>query len=363
LQIVNLQDVHGRTPLFIAAERREIAIVNLLLNKVKYALKGNKELFFKFLNTSENHMNWTPLMVATYDSASRIIELILKAAQEVLGKNSEYYQAFINARGSFGRSSTTLTVDPSDRWLLLEYGARDDVDLDDPQTKELKAIGGELLKLASDDGHEAQMKKLFENFSTNFKDNYQAFLYILTGRDEGGWTALMNAASDGNVNYITQIVTAAADFFKKDVVTALLKKGIVRDDTVWVSILLNNADVHGRTALHLAIERRHASAVKELLAMHKKVFGDDRRTFNRFMNNRTELNGFTPLLLAAYVSSDDQQSFDTIKMIVDRALEVFHKDSVDYERFMNATDLDGQTALSYVVSPRIRAFLKGHGAR
>ncbi len=48
LQIVNLQDVHGRTPLFIAAERREIAIVNLLLNKVKYALKGNKELFSSF---------------------------------------------------------------------------------------------------------------------------------------------------------------------------------------------------------------------------------------------------------------------------------------------------------------------------
>lgn len=363
-EIINKQDAHGRTPLYVATERREKESVDILLYKVGEVLADQKKLYFKFLDSREEHLNWSPLIVATYDSASFILESLLKAAEKFLGRKSDYYQEFINARGSFGRSAVMLSINPRDRWLLLQFGARDEEEVDDPFTQKLKKLGRELLHFASHPNHQEDIKKLFKEFRENYLGNYQAYLYFLTARDEGGWTALMNASASGNSEYIKLILDGASDFFKREKdVDDVNQSPNKMTDIAWINMVLNNSDVHGRTSLDLAIARRQPEAVKTLLEEQKKIFGNSRRMFNRFIQNKTELNGFTPLLVAAYTSSDDERSFDLIKMLVERALEVFGQDSIDFERFINAQDLDKQRPLSYIVSPKIKEYLLKYGAK
>lgn len=365
MSVVNAEDVHGRSPLFIAAERRSNKVVPILLRRVEGWLKNNKRLFFEFINAKERHIGWSPLLVATHDSASIVVDELIKSAEKMFGKNSPYYEEFVNARGSFGRSPVVQSIDPRDRWLLIEHGARDDSESGDPQTQDLLRLGKVMLDLASVEGNEKELKNLFETIRKKYPQNYKAFLFILTSRDEAAWTPLMNAAAAGNPEYIHEILTSAAEFFKSD--TSRLgspgAKELKQDDKEWASLILNNADVHGRTPLHLVISRRYVNALRELLAVQKEIFGNSVKDFNRFVNLRTELNGFTALLLAAYTSSDDQRSFDIISSLVERAREVFGVDSIDFERFINARDLDDQTPLAYIVSPRIRAYLRKYGAK
>ncbi|MBI2774466.1 ankyrin repeat domain-containing protein [Candidatus Dependentiae bacterium] len=365
LKIVNFQDVHGRTALHLAAERRQNDEARLLLKRFVEFFKNDKKSFFEILNNRDRHLGWTPLMAATYDSASEIIEAILKAAAQVLGVGTEYYNDVLNARGSFGRSAILLSIAPRDRWLLLQYGARDDVEPQDPLTKDLKTMGLKFLHYASHDGHEQDIEEFFQTLAEKYPENYQAFLFVLTARDEGGWTALMNAAADGNAEYVRIILSNAHKLFKTDTARVATpgREGERQEDPLWFSLVLNNADVHGRTSLHLAIARRHFDAFKTLLSIEKDYLGNDRRTFNRFINHRTELNGFTPLLLAAFRSADDELSLDMIKILVERTLGAMGRDSIDYERFINARDLDRQSSVAYALSPRIRDYLKKNGAR
>ncbi len=365
MSVMNAEDVHGRSPLYIAAERRANQVVQILLARVEGWLKNNKRLFYEFINSKERHIGWSPLLVAAHDSASIVVNELIRAAEKVLGKNSPYFEEFINARGSFGRSPVVQSIDPRDRWLLVEHGARDDTESGDPQTQDLLRLGKILLDYASVEGNETQISNFFESVRKKYPQNYKAFLFVLTSRDEGAWTPLMNAAANGNSNYIREILMRAAEFFKDDTVLkgSPGSKNLKQDDREWVNLILNNADVHGRTPLHLVISRRYVKALKELLAVQKEIFGDSVKDFSRFVNQRTELNGFTALLMAAYTSSDDQLSFDIISALVERAREVFGKDSIDLQRFLNAKDLDGQTPLSYIVSPRIRAYLRKYGAK
>jgi ankyrin repeat protein len=365
LEIVNYQDVHGRTALHLAAERRQNEVAIDLMKRFGEIFANDKKSFFEILNNRDRHLGWTPLMAATYDSASEIMLVLLKQAAKRLGRDSDYYQDFINARGFFGQSAVLLSIDPRDRWMLLHYGARDDVEPQDPLSKELKILGLKFLHYASHEGHEEDMKSFFQTLAIRYPENYQAILYVLTARDEGGWTALMNASADGNAKYVDMILEGTYNLFKTDTARVATPghEGERQADPLWFSLVLNNADVHGRTSIHLAIARRHLDVFDTLLSTEKKFLGNDRRTFNRFINHRTELNGFTPLLLAAFRSSDDELSYLMIKMLVDRTLEAAGKDSIDYERFINAKDFDKQTPLAYVVSPRIQAFLKARGAK
>ena len=145
------------------------------------------------------------------------------------------------------------------------------------------------------------------------------------------------------------ILSVANEFFK--------------NEKVWVAFIMNNCDVHGRTAWHLAISRRHLNIIKMLIKTQKEIAGNRKKPFLRFITHSTELNGFTPLIAAAYESSDESITFTIIRLLVERAVEVLGKGSREFNSFINRKDYDGYTALDYAITPKVHAFLKSYGAK
>ncbi len=347
-KIINEQDSHGKTALYHAVERHNIPVTKQLLQATAQLYKNDKKSFFDFLTRHTKHLQLNPLMLAVFHSIGDIITALVHQAQNVFGADSQQFSEFINAKDAFGRTALDLSVDPGDRIFLLNHKAAQAVDhQEDKATTEQHRMSKLLMHYASHSGYTDKLESLLDEAREKFSSDPKDFLYLITTRDDAGWTPLINAAANGHKDYISIILDAVKKYF---------------DDEQLSMFFLTIGDIHGRSALHLAIQRHHYHTTKNLIENEKKLFGNDKKLFMQFINQKGELNGFTPLLLAANISTDDEISFDVIQMLVERAQEVLGLDSFDFEQFINARDLDDKTALAYANNKKIYNYLKQHGA-
>ncbi|MGE0206794.1 MAG: ankyrin repeat domain-containing protein, partial [Candidatus Babeliales bacterium] len=344
--------------------------LKMLLERASRWFANDPKLYFEYLAKQESLLAWTPLHGAAYGSFSEGIALLITAAKKMFDSRSEEFKAFINLKDNFGRTPLNLCFEIWDRLYIAKHGgiASFVPELEDSYHAILKK---DLLKYAAYSGFNKELNEVLRHgiqlySQPSYKRNTRRlqgvlqeaglaydfsrkeFLDFITARDEAGWSPLMNAAADGNAEYVELILRAANAFYK--------------DDKVWVAFIMNNNDTHGRTVWHIAISRRHLDVVKALIRVQKEIAGNRKKPFLRLATHRTELNGFTPLIAAVYESADDNVTFAIIKLLVERAAEVLGKGSREFLSFINRKDYNGYTALSYAVTPRIQKFLKEYGA-
>lgn len=347
-RVLNAQDNHGKSALYYAAERKNVKATRMLLNTAKILFKNNPAYFFNFLMLHTEHTHWTPLMNAIFQSSSSTAEALIHEAQSFLGEESKEFKDFINAEDIYGRTALELAIEPWDRLLLLRHGAQKKTKIITDRLHEIqKKMGQKLLHYASHLGHESDLKNIFQEAKRIFHDDEKYYFLFMTTRDQAGWTALMNASADGHDRYIELLMQAIKDYFQDDQMAIMV---------------LNLTDIHGRSALQLAIQRHHFKTIKALIENEKKAFGNNKTLFMRFINEHGEINGFTPLIAAAEISTDDEISLNVIKLLVERAKEVLTPPSLYFDEFINARDFDGKTALAYANNKYISAYLKANGA-
>jgi ankyrin repeat protein len=367
---LNKQDWAGRTLLYLAVEWIRKDVVNIL---IKYAVKwfGNdQELFFEWITKPEFLITWSPLHGAMYSSFSPAVHDLVEVAQRVFGKESALLEKFINQKDAFGRTPLAVGIEPWDRIYVYNHGG-EEIQSPGLNTERHLKLQKALLRASSLMGYPDELKRVLDlglqeaalaeklphtkklmDVLTSAQEEYEHknkyFLDFITARNGAGWTALMNAAVDGNSVYVDLILSAANKFFAHD--------------KVWVAFVMNTCDVHGRTVWHLAISRRHVDIVKTLIKAQKEIAGNRKQPFLRIMTHRTELNGFSPLHVAVYESADDIDTFHIVKMMLERASEVLGVGSREFDAFINMKDYDGFTALDYATGNRINALLKKYGA-
>lgn len=346
LDILTIADEHGRTALYLTAEWINYKSMNILLKYASRWFQGNKELFLTFLNAKEEHLQWTSLVSCVYASFSEGVRVLVEAAEKFFGRGSPEFKTFINAKTIFGRTPLAMTIEPWDRIYLEKHGAIREVSAEFTAHHH-EDLKNRLLKYSAYEGFEKELEETLEEASKAYSDKYEYLLDFITARNGAGWTALMNAAADGNIHYVDLILAAANKYFK---------------DKVWIAFIMNMSDVHGRTAWHLAISRRQVKVLERLIENQRSIAGNRKKPFLRIMLNRTELNGFTPLIAAAYEGTDDMVTFDMVKLLIHRMDEVLSKGSREFNIVINRRDFDGYTALSYAVTPGMKHFLKSYGA-
>lgn len=372
LYAMTQQDWAGRTPLYLAVEWINPASLIMIIEYAKKWFALYPDLFFKFITKPEGLLHWSPLNSAMNASFSDAVQLLVETAKKILGKKSKNFNDFINFEDTFGRTPLSLGIEPWDNIFISNNGGHKGI-AEKLETKHHEKLKKELLKYSEFRGFRMQLGEVLrageeeEIDSSEFRENTQRlkgvlqragkmyfdkdrlFLDFVTVRDHAGWSPLMNAAADGNSEYVDLILSAANEFFK--------------NEKVWVAFIMNNCDIHGRTVWHLAISRRHLNIIKTLIEVQKQIAGNRKKPFLRLMTHKTELNGFTPLITAAYESSDQDVTFAIIRLLVERAAEVLGKGTYEFNSFINRKDYDGFSALDYATTPRIRSFLKSYGAR
>jgi ankyrin repeat protein len=346
LRILNAQGPYGKTALYLAVERRHTAVVKVLLSRVGELFKdASKHYYFNFLMQPTHDFDWTPLFIAVYDSASDIIRLLVLNAEKYLGKDSQEFKHFMNEFDDRGKTPIMLSIEPRDRLFLISHGAKDY-----PPVK-TDPLAGKLQYYIDQPQKDKEVKSILDDAQQRYQHDKRAFLDFITTRDNGGWTPLMNAVGDGSIGYVRLILESLQSYFKDPA------------DRWWIASAMNNADNHGRTSFHLAITRRHFEIAKLLIDKEQEFFGNDPHILFLLFNQHTEFNGFTPLIIAAYISSDDENSYVLIRKMVQRGLDVFGKNTLFMDHFINARDLEHQTAYAYVIDPRTREFMKKAGAQ
>ncbi len=117
------KDKYGRSLLYIAVDREQINIVDVLLKKIRELLT-DKDLLFAFIESPDDLTKWTPLMFAAYLNNYAIMELILKAEVDIFGQAPVRLQRNLRKAYALG--------DAKGKALIQQYH-------NFPETKKLKA--------------------------------------------------------------------------------------------------------------------------------------------------------------------------------------------------------------------------------
>jgi ankyrin repeat protein len=348
-KMLSAQNQFGETAMFTAGDYNNLRALRLLLERGKTLLHTDKKGFLQFINTAEKADLWTPLMAITYANANRALHAIINAATEVLGVDSPEFAQFINAENIYYENALSLTLDERSIHLLKQHGARPASKQIDEIRKEWHSMGKQLLHVVKHMKATKELQKILDAFAEKYPNDYNGYFHFVTTRDEAGWTAFMNAVASGNLEFMDILFYAAKKYY--------------HNNPDWQLYILMSADIHGRISLHLAIARHHYAVVERLLAMHKELLGNDKTYYIQLINYQNELAGFTPLINATYISENNEESRNLIILLLKRSEEVFGLNNAWYNSFINRTDFNNYTALTYVTVPTLRALLKRYGAR
>lgn len=347
-KVLNAKNKFGENVFFIATDFKSVRAVRFLLDQASLIFKNHKQLFYDFIATPETEDAWTPLMNMAFNSAEDGIHATVEKAAVILGQDSPEFDKFINAENLYHENPLSLALDEREIFYLEKHGAHMPQRIKDDAFWRKHSMGKRLLHIVKHSKAKKALIELLEQFAKEFPDDNNGYFHFLTMRDEGGWTAFMNAAAEGNKEFVDIIYKAAKEYFK--------------DRPDWLLYLFLTNDVHGRTPLHLAVTRKHYDIAKMLIETYKQDIKNDKRLFTQLMSYHSELNGFSPFLKAAYNSENDELSRNMLILFLKNAQEVFGLNNAWFDHFINFRDFNGYTALTYVMVPTLRELLKQYGA-
>jgi ankyrin repeat protein len=295
---VNAKDEDGGTALMWTAQKGYTEIVKAL-----FEAGAN-------INAKKND-GATALMAAAFVGHTEIVKALIEAGADVNVKSKSGWSALMDAAW---KGHTEIAK------VLIGSGADVNAKTDEN--------GNTALKLAAQEGYTEIVKALIEggaNINAKKNDGATALIMaalwghtdiasalIKAGADlnakkmENGWTALMDAAWKGHTDIVSALIKAGAD--------------------------VNAKGKDGWTALMTATYYGHTEIAKALIEAGADV---------NAKNNKD-----VTVLMAAAVS----KSFDTVKILLENGADP------------GARDNDGDSAVDYAKSDKIKHLLKAYGA-
>lgn len=332
------------------ADRR---IVNLILTYAIDLLDHRPDLFYLFINAGESGEGWKPLVDASDDALSEIIKMMVISAKKVLGFKSELFEKFINAEdaGSF----TALKVAQSfDDILFLRNNGAIEKGKAEKGTKfeeslryrRALSLGKKMIEASNRSDFKAFKDTL--NLTLNeFKGDESALYTFFYARDDAGWNVLIHTAADGQYEYIKLVLEAIEKSFK---------------DKTLKSLIISNVDFEGRTALHLAIARRHFD-IAHLLMKTLMDYSKDKPLLYTLINSPDQLSGFTPFMFLVYITGEyDPPAFEFLQHMLQHLASFFNRNSRIFGRIINTRDYNGWNVLAYASGHKVSRLLQSYGA-
>jgi ankyrin repeat protein len=324
--------------------------VELVLLRVLELIKSDKDLFFKFINAADHEHGMTALIDSARDSESNNLINMVTIAARVFGRHSKQFKAFINTEDFEGNTALSLALSNPDKFFLMSYGAQEPEHPKpiDPKMQQAHELGKKLIRA----GRYADFKLfklIIEQALREFSDNEHMLYHFFATNDSDGWNVLIHSAAEGQYEFVKLILDT-------------IERHFIKTEKELKSLLINDTDFEGRTALHMAILRHHHRSA--LLILDKLIgFSTDKPVLFSILNSPDELNGHTPFISAIYASGDyNKGAYDFIKSIITTIADVFGQNTRMFELFINARDYNNWTALSYVSDDKIRDLLKSYGA-
>lgn len=205
------------------------------------------------------------------------------------------------------------------------------------------SLGHELLcaaKLNTPD----QLRALLKRAAACNICNKENFFRILDTRDADGFNILHRAAVTGDLENMDSILNALENFY--------------RADTFSKFRYLTTRDTRGLSIIGLAEYSGNKNIFEQILVRSMDMLDMNKHMFFTLINIGSYENDWKPLADLAY---DNQKS--SIEILVKLAAYVLGKKSLYFQKFLNATDVDGLNALSYADNPRIYYLLRDYGAQ
>ncbi|MEX0940346.1 MAG: ankyrin repeat domain-containing protein [Candidatus Babeliales bacterium] len=344
---LDARDKYGLNVLGFAEYNADKRTMQLVLTRTMQLIGEDKELFFKFMNAQDSR-GWRPLLNAADDAESDNMQLMVQITAHVLGQDSQFFLDFLNAKDFEGYTALDSVRTFPDELFLKKFGAKKGKE--DIESEELKEADryGRILIESSNRSNFALFEKTLKEALAKFKDQKHMLFHFLYIRDDAGWTSLINAATDGQYEYVKILLEAIEEL-------AMHEKELIFH-------VLSATDFQGRTALHLALLRHHYDIAHLLIDAIIK-YSDNTALLLAILNTPNEFNGFTPLITAVYSGYQfDVKGYENTKLIIEKIKQVLDKNSRMFWLFMNARDYNGWTPLAYAADDRIRALLKSYGA-
>lgn len=345
-KFINAQCLQGHTAFYLLVQTGTKYDVELMIYHVLRLIGSHKQLFYHFLTPFTYNDKWTPLHWLAYQGAIVTLEAVVIIAEKVLGKDSDEFEKFINAEDSdHATPLSNAYFNIRHKKFLLEHGAT--IVRKTPKAiKEARQFGLDLIEAIREDRF-STVQRIIANVQQKYKDQPKLFFQVFMVRSHGGWDPLMHAAAL-SYEYTAFILHVIENYFEND------------EESFYA--VLRNVAQDGRGALYITILRRNFETSKLLI---RKIidYSPSKYFLYILMNLRTYGKGFTPLLAAVDFSSDKDEFFDFIKILIETVAKPFGRDSRAVDLFINTHDQDGFTPLAYATSPKITQILLSYGAR
>lgn len=316
----DLTDQNGRTALMFAAERGDRDIVSLLVDK------ANKDL------TDKN--GWTALMFAAYNGHTEVVQflhdskaaglaeanliLAIKSGNPENVRKSIQDGARINLKDIYDEGKTLLM-------LATEAGQNEIVEILLKNSADVNARNNwdeTALMMAAYQGDTAIAETLLD-----YAENKKILPQVVNAQDDQGWTALMFAASEGQTEMINILLNHHANV---NAVTPYVPS--------YVAVEFGQQGGYGYTALSLAAELGQIESVKRLLSAKERDI------------DAATSEGYTALSLAA-----ENGYLEIVNMLIDNGARV--KDVVELRVIVETLNNKGE---EFHATARQLARIHGH---
>lgn len=189
-----------------------------------------------------------------------------------------------------------------------------------------------------------QFNVLLHQAATQSRGNTQSFFDFMNARDKDSFNIMHLTALTADLESLSALFDALERYYGSN------KQAI--------SKYLMTTDKRGLTVLSLAEYNGDKRVMEIVLMRAMQLIGSDKKLFFDFLNKGDKESDWKPLANASF-----DNEYPLVEMMIKIAAYVFGRDSDYFKKFINALDDEGNNALFYANSNRIKLLLLNYGAR